>query len=68
MPAGAVEHHDSMTARLDVALDLGQVQVHCFGIGLREHETGTDTVRRADGAEHAPASHGNGVSAAFAIA
>jgi hypothetical protein len=51
MPSGAVEHHHSVTARPDVAFDLGEVQVHRFGIGLRQHETRPGAARGTDGTE-----------------
>jgi len=49
MPSGAIEYHDGMTVRHDVAFDLGQVQVHGFGIGLGQ--ASATAARRTDSAE-----------------
>ena len=49
MPSGAIEYHDRMTVRHDVAFDVGQVQVHGFGIGLGQ--ASATAARRTDSAE-----------------
>jgi hypothetical protein len=51
MPAGAIQHDDRMRTRRDPAADLGQMQVHGFGIGLRQHQSRANTARRTNGAE-----------------
>ena len=51
MPAGAIQHDDSMRTRRDPAADLGEMQVHGFGIGLRQHQSRANTARRTNGAE-----------------
>jgi hypothetical protein len=51
MPARAVEHEDGMRARRDLAADLGEVEVHGSGVGVRQHEPGPDAAGGADRAE-----------------
>lgn len=51
MPPGAIQQHDGMGARCDVAADFDQMQVHCFGIGLGQHQGRADATCRTDRAE-----------------
>ena len=53
MPAGAVEHQNGMGAWRDGAGDLGEVQVHRLGVGVRQDQGGAGGARGADGAEEA---------------
>jgi hypothetical protein len=45
MPPGAIQQHDSVYARCDVAADLGEVQVHRLGIGLGQDNGRTNATR-----------------------
>jgi len=51
MPSGLVEEHNGMAARPDHCSNLGQVQVHRFGVAGRQDEGGALTLLRADGTE-----------------
>ena len=51
MPAGAIEQHDGMVARRDVATDLGEMQVHHLAVGYRQDEGDAGIARGTDGAE-----------------
>ena len=42
MPPGAIQQHDGMGARCDVAADFDQMQVHRLGIGLGQHQGRAD--------------------------
>ncbi len=48
MPAGAVEHQHCVRAGGDGRGDLGEVELHCLGVGARQHQRGTDAAGRAD--------------------
>ena len=51
MPAGAIEQHNGMVARRDVATDLGEMQVHHLAVGYRQDEGDAGIARGTDGAE-----------------
>ena len=51
MPSGAVEEQDGMRALGDMAADLVDVQLHGFGVGMRQHEGCRFATRRTDGTE-----------------
>jgi hypothetical protein len=44
----AIQQHDSVYARCDVAADLGEVQVHRLGIGLGQDNGRTNATRWTD--------------------
>ena len=48
MPTGTVEQHDGMAAGRDVAADLGEMQVHRFAVGDRQHKRGAGIARGTD--------------------
>ena len=51
MPAGLIEDDDSMGAGGNFGGNLGQVQVHRFGVAGRQHEGCSLSLLWADGAE-----------------
>src|SRR6202045_3693494 len=51
MPAGAIEQHNGMVARRDVATDLGEMQVHHLAVGYRQDEGDAGIARGTDSAE-----------------
>jgi hypothetical protein len=46
MPTGAIQQHDGVCARCDVAADLVQMQVHGLGIGVGQDQGRTNATRR----------------------
>ena len=51
MPPGAIERQHTMRTRTDRPADLGQMQVHRFGVDERQHEPGADAAFWADRTE-----------------
>ena len=51
MPAGAVEQNDGVAVGCNDAADLGEVQVHRFGVGLGQNQRSADIPRGTDRAE-----------------
>ncbi len=51
MPASAIQGQQTVRTRTDRPADLGQVQVHRFGVHERQNETCTDAALGADGAK-----------------
>jgi len=48
VPAGTVEDEHGVGARCHDSADLGQVQVHHRGVGSRQYQGSTETMRRTD--------------------
>jgi hypothetical protein len=51
MPACAIQQHDGVCARCDVTRDLGQMQVHCLGIGFGQDKRCADAAGWTDSAK-----------------
>jgi hypothetical protein len=51
VPPGAVHQQDSLRARGDVTGYLVEMELHGFGISLRQRERGACSARRTDGTE-----------------
>jgi hypothetical protein len=51
VPARAVQRDDGVRAGDDVRADFCQVKVHRLGVDRRQHESGADATRGADGAK-----------------
>src|SRR5271156_1533382 len=52
MPAGTIQLHHRVGAGRHACTDLGQMQVHGLGVDIWQHQSGTDTMGRTDGAEN----------------
>jgi hypothetical protein len=51
VPSSAVQRQHGKRPLRDPLADFLQMQVHCFEVGVRQHEPDADAPRRADGAE-----------------
>lgn len=51
VPTRAVQREHGKRPPSNPSADFLQMQVHCFDVGVRQHEPGADAPRRADGAE-----------------
>jgi len=52
MPSGSVKEQDGVTAGRHLAADLLKMQVHRFGIGIRQDQSRADIATRTDSAEY----------------
>lgn len=52
MPSGSVKEQDGVTAGRHLAADLLEMQVHRFGIGIRQDQSRADIATRTDSAEY----------------
>lgn len=52
VPTCAIQGDNSMGSCSDTSADLGQVQVHAFGVGVGQHECRTHPTCWADGTEY----------------
>ncbi len=52
MPSGAIDLHQAVGARCNVAADFTKMLAHCFKINRRHDDPGTHAARRAYGAEY----------------
>jgi hypothetical protein len=50
VPSSAVQRQHTKRPLSDPSADFLQMQVHSFDVGVRQHESGADGSRRADGA------------------
>lgn len=52
MPSGLIEKQHRVASRFDLCRDLGEMQVHCLRIAVRQDETRAFSFLRADRAKN----------------
>lgn len=51
MPSSLIKDKNGVGARRDLGRDFSQMPLHCLAVAARQHKSGSDTARRADGAK-----------------